>query len=92
MKKYDYTIGIFNTTSVRIGHETYHTTNFVTVVNGDRIEFDGGCWYLWNNNTVVTSGPISGLSVRKVRRNVAIYDDVYDFIEYRYTAYDEISL
>lgn len=94
MKHYDYTIGMFNKTDIYVAHDKCHytTSNFVAVCNGNKIEFDGACWYLWQDSTLITSGFISGLAIRKVRRDVNICGAPVDFIEYRYTAYDSIDL
>lgn len=94
MKQYDYTVGLLNKTTVYVGHDhhEYTTTNFVAVCSGDKLEFEGNYWYLWNRGVLITSGLISGLKGRKARRDVNICGDLYDFLEYNYTAYDEINI
>ena len=94
MKSVYYTIAIRNNTTVHVINGNYDitNTNYITGVSGDKIEFYNDCWYLWNENTLITSGLISGLRVQKVRRNVKILHEMTDFIDYIYTAYDEITV
>ena len=94
MKTFYYTIAICNETTVHLTNDNYDitNTNYITSVSGDKIEFENGYWYLWNENTLITSGLISGLCVLKARRNVKISHEMIDFIDYIYTAYDEITV
>lgn len=94
MKTFYYTIAIRNKTTVHVTYGNYDitNTNYITGASGDKIEFENGCWYLWNENTLITSGLISGLRVKKVRKNVKVLHETVDFIDYIYTAYDEITV
>lgn len=94
MKTFYYTIAIRNNTTVHVTNGNYDiaNTNYITSVSGDKIEFENGYWYLWNENTLITSGLISGLRVQKARKNVKISHEMVDFIDYIYTAYDELTV
>ena len=46
---------IVKTSDVYTGDEFVHR-DYITTVHGDKLEVDGGTWYLWRANWLITSG------------------------------------